>query len=113
MADGFFGSPLELAVTVVAVFLVGLSKGGLGGMSLLGVPLMALVMSPITAAAILLPILVVMDIVSVAAWLVLPGALGGIGLGWLTAEVTSDAVVRLIVGLVSLTFVLRVRWEEP
>lgn len=118
MADGFFGSPLELAVTAVAVFLVGLSKGGLGGMSLLGVPLMALVMSPITAAAILLPILVVMDIVSVAAWrmwvnwkilvLVLPGALGGIGLGWLTAEVTSDAVVRLIVGLVSLTFVLRV-----
>ncbi|WP_045024562.1 sulfite exporter TauE/SafE family protein [Agrobacterium arsenijevicii] len=117
MAYGFFTTPLELAVTIVAVFLVGLSKGGLGGMSLLGVPLMALVMSPITAAAILLPILVVMDIVSVAAWknwvswrillLVLPAALGGIGLGWLTAEITSDAAVRLIVGLVSLAFVFR------
>ncbi len=123
MADGFFGSPLELAVTVVAVSLSVCLRGGLGGMSLLGVPLMALVMSPITAAAILLPILVVMDVVSVAAWknwvswrilaLVLPGAQGGIGLGWLTAEVTSDAVVRLVVGLVSLTFVLRVALEEP
>ena len=54
-----FASPTELAVTALAVVLVGLSKGGLGGMSLLGVPLMALVMPPVTAAAILLPVLVV------------------------------------------------------
>ncbi|NTZ91354.1 sulfite exporter TauE/SafE family protein [Agrobacterium tumefaciens] len=113
-----FNSPLELGVTVLAVVLVGLSKGGLGGMSLLGVPLMALVMSPVTAAAILLPILVVMDMVGVAAWRkwvdwrimrqLLPAAVLGIGLGWMTAEITSDAVVRLIVGLVSAVFVLRV-----
>lgn len=110
-----FTSPAELAMTVLAVTLVGLSKGGLGGMSLLGVPSMALVMPPVTAAAILLPVLVVMDLVSVATWRgwvdwrimrqVMPGAIIGIAIGWATAELVSDSVVRLIVGLVSLVFV--------
>lgn len=117
METGLFNSPTELMVTLLAVILVGLSKGGLGGMSMLGVPLMALVMSPVTAAAILLPVLVVMDVVSVAQWrkwvdwhimrLILPGSVAGIAIGWLTAEMVSDAVVRLIVGLVSALFVAR------
>ncbi|MBJ2149453.1 sulfite exporter TauE/SafE family protein [Paracoccus sp. IB05] len=111
-------TPAALIATLIAVILVGLSKGGLGGMSLLGVPIMAMVMSPVTAAAILLPVLVVMDVVSVASWrkwvdwrliaLLMPGALAGIGIGWFTAEMVSDAVVRLIVGVVSAAFVLRV-----
>lgn len=112
-----FASPTELAVTALAVVLVGLSKGGLGGMSLLGVPLMALVMPPVTAAAILLPVLMAMDLVSVTSWRrwvdwqimrrILPGAVAGIGVGWATAELVSDSVVRLIVGLLSLAFVIR------
>lgn len=112
-----FASPTELAVTALAVVLVGLSKGGLGGMSLLGVPLMALVMPPVTAAAILLPVLVVMDVVSVASWWawvdwqimrrIMPGAVAGIGIGWASAELVSDSAVRLVVGLVSLAFVAR------
>lgn len=118
MLWNIFASPAELAVTALAVALVGLSKGGLGGMSLLGVPLMALVMPPVTAAAILLPVLVVMDVVGVAHWRrwvdwrimrqILPGAIAGIGIGWATAELVSDSMVRLIVGLVSLAFVGRV-----
>jgi len=118
MSYGLFNSTLELSVTILAVFLVGLSKGGLGGMSLLGVPLMALVMSPVTAAAILLPILVVMDVVGVVAWRkwvdwkimarILPASVCGIALGWMTAHLTSDAMIRLIVGAVSVLFVLRV-----
>lgn len=117
MGFGLFNTPPELAVTVLAVILVGLSKGGLGGMSLLGVSLMALVMSPVTAAAILLPILVIMDVVSVVAWrnwvdwkimgTLLLASVVGIGLGWMTAHITSDAVIRLIVGVVSVLFVVR------
>lgn len=117
MHSAIFASSTELAVTTLAVVLVGLSKGGLGGMSLLGVPLMALVMPPVTAAAILLPVLVVMDVVSVASWRawvdwqimrrIMPGAVAGIGVGWASAELVSDAVVRLVVGLVSLAFVMR------
>ena len=61
--------PWFYAAAVPAVILVGLSKGGFGGaMGFVGVPLMALAMSPVRAAAILLPILVVMDIVSLWSW---------------------------------------------
>lgn len=108
---------------VPAVILVGLSKGGLGGaMALMGVPLMALTVSPVQAAAILLPILIIMDIVSLWTWrgerdpttlkLMLPGAMLGIGIGWLTAAMVSAGFVRLIVGVVSVAFFLRWIWQK-
>ncbi|WP_159586178.1 sulfite exporter TauE/SafE family protein [Chelativorans xinjiangense] len=111
--------PLFYLAAIPAVILVGLSKGGFGGaMALLGVPLIALVVPPVQAAAILLPILIVMDIVSLWAWrgffdrrllaIMLPGALLGITIGWLTAAVVTEGHVRLIVGIV--TFLFFMRW---
>jgi uncharacterized membrane protein YfcA len=48
--------------SIPAVLLYGIAKGGFGGaVAVLSVPMMALVMPPTQAAAILLPILVVMD----------------------------------------------------
>lgn len=113
-----FSDPTFLTATVLAVILVGLSKGGLGGaMGFVGVPMMALVMSPVQAAAILLPILVLMDIVSLWTWrgnfhrptlvAMLPGALVGIALGWATAAMVTSGAVRLIVGIVAIVFVGR------
>ena len=56
---GLLADPWFYAAAIPAVILVGLSKGGFGGaVGFVGVPLMALVMSPVQAAAILLPILV-------------------------------------------------------
>ena len=55
--------PIFYVVAVPAVVLVGLSKGGLAGaLAILGVPMMALVVPPIQAAGILLPILIAMDV---------------------------------------------------
>jgi uncharacterized membrane protein YfcA len=110
--------PWFYATSVPAVTLIGLSKGGLGGtMSLVGIPLMTLVMSPVQAAAIMLPILVVMDIVSLWTWRgqrdgttlrnMLPGAMAGIGIGWALAAVVTVAEVKLAVGVVALLFVIR------
>jgi uncharacterized protein len=110
--------PSFYLVAVPAVILVGLAKGGLGGaLGLVGVPLMALVVSPLQAAAILLPILVLMDMASLWFWrgyfdrrtlaIMLPGAMIGIGAGWLTAALVTADMVRLILGLVSLLFVSR------
>jgi uncharacterized membrane protein YfcA len=110
--------PWFYAAAVPAVILVGLSKGGLGGaMALLGVPLISFVVPPVQAAAILLPILIVMDVVSLWTWrgkrdpatlrLMLPGAMIGIGVGWLTAAYVTTGAVRLIVGVVALAFFLR------
>lgn len=110
--------PAFYAVAVPAVVLVGLSKGGLGGaMALIGVPLMSLVMPPAQAAAILLPVLLVMDAISLWAWrshfdkrtlmLMLPGGCVGIFIGWLTATLVTEGAVRLLVGVVALVFVVR------
>jgi uncharacterized membrane protein YfcA len=110
--------PWFYAVAIPAVILVGLSKGGFaGGVGFVGVPLMALVISPVQAAAILLPILCLMDIVSVWTWWgvydrrtlrdMLPGAVLGVGLGWLLAAMVTVEMVRLIVGAVAFVFVAR------
>jgi uncharacterized membrane protein YfcA len=115
--------PWFYAVAVPAVILVGLSKGGLGGaMGFVGVPLMALAMSPVRAAAILLPILVLMDLVSLWTWrgvydggvlkTMLPGSLIGIGIGWLTAAIVTEEAVRLIVGAVAIVFFGRWLWQQ-
>lgn len=110
--------PFFYMAAIPAVLLVGLSKGGFGGaMALLGVPLISLVVSPVQAAAILLPILIVMDMVSLWAWrgftdkrtlsIMLPGAMLGIAIGWATAAIIAEGQVRLIVGFVTLAFFLR------
>lgn len=110
--------PSFYAVAIPAVILVGLSKGGFGGaMGFVGVPLMALAMSPVQAAAILLPIMVLMDAVSLWTWrgiyhratlaVMLPGALLGIGIGWLTAAIVTADMVRFIVGAIAILFVGR------
>lgn len=110
--------PIFYAAAIPAVIMVGLSKGGFGGaMALLGVPLMALTIPPVQAAAILLPILIIMDVVSLWSWrgekdtttlvIMVPGAIAGIGVGWLTAAWVTDPMIRLIVGLVALWFVAR------
>jgi uncharacterized protein len=112
-----FGDPWALAVALVAVALVGLAKGGLAGVGILGVPVMALVISPVQAAGILLPILLISDGFSLWTWwrswdnqtlaMMLPGAIIGIGIGWATAALVSDDVVKLIIGVISVLFVLR------
>ncbi|TKT75380.1 sulfite exporter TauE/SafE family protein [Aquamicrobium sp. LC103] len=124
--NALLSDPWFYAAAIPSVILVGLSKGGLGGaMALIGVPLMSLVVPPVQAAAIMLPILIAMDMVSLWTWrgerdpvtlrLMLPGAMLGIGIGWLTAAVVTAGAVRLIVGIVALAFFLRwlsQRWAK-
>lgn len=113
-----FGDLPTLIIALTAVLLVGLSKGGLGGaFALMGVPVLALVMPPVQAAALLLPVLLMMDAVSLWTWrgfydrvllrMMLPSAVVGIAVGALAAAFTSDAMVRLLVGAVALIFVAR------
>lgn len=115
--------PFFYLAAVPAVILVGLSKGGFGGaMGFVGVPLMALVIPPVQAAAILLPILVLMDIVSLWTWrgifdrqtlgIMLPGGLVGIALGWWLAAVVTEDAIRLVVGAVAIAFVTRWLWTR-
>ena len=111
----FIEDPAFYAAAIPAVIFVGLSKGGFGGaMALIGMPLMALVVSPIKAAAIMLPILIVMDVVSLWTWrgvydartlkIMLPAAMVGIAIGWLTAAWVTATHVRLLVGIIAILF---------
>ena len=100
---------------IPAVILVGLAKGGFSGLGALGTPLLAIGSDdPVRAAAILLPILLVQDVVGVMAFrkswdggvlrAMVPGAIVGIGLGyWLAAAVSADAVMAAL-GFVSILF---------
>lgn len=106
---------LFYAAALPAAMLVGLSKGGLPIVGMLGVPILALVVSPVQAAGLLLPIFVVSDWFGLWAYrkeysarnlaILVPGAMVGIALGWATAAWVSEAAVTLLVGLVGLAFV--------
>lgn len=115
-------SALFFALAVPAVILLGLSKGGFVGLGALSLPIMALAVSPVRAAAILLPVLIVQDVVGVWAfrrtwdrfvigWM-LPGAVIGIALGWLYAASVSEAAVLALVGAISVVFGLYRLWVE-
>ena len=111
---------LFYAAAVPAVVLLGLAKGGFSGMGVLAVPLMTLVISPVQAASITLPILIVQDAVSVwvfrRAWdrrsltILIPSSIVGIALGYVLAAHVSSAAVELAVGLISLVFGVRQLW---
>jgi hypothetical protein len=77
--------------------------------------MLSLVVSPVRAVAIVLPILIVQDWVSVWAFrrdfstrnlaILIPSAMIGVGIGWLLAARVSDDAVRLAIGVISILFV--------
>jgi len=110
--------PLFYVVVIPAILLVGIAKGGFGGgVGLIGTPMVALVTTPTRAAAILLPILCAMDIVGVVAYrkswdpvnmrILVPGSVLGILLGTATFRFLDENLIRLLIGALSLGFVLR------
>lgn len=110
----FPADPWFYAVAAIAVMLVGLGKGGFAGLGSASMPLMVLVIDPISAAAILLPLYIVQDAVGVwafrksfdwstLAW-ALPGGLLGTFLGWLLAANVAVWVVEGAVGLIAILF---------
>ncbi|MBN8557990.1 MAG: sulfite exporter TauE/SafE family protein [Proteobacteria bacterium] len=103
------------AVAIPAVLLLGVSKSGFGaGFGSLAVPLMALSVTVPQAAAILMPVLLVMDLLGIAAFrkdfdrallrFLLPWGLLGIGIGTLTFQLLQPRWVAGIVGVFTLLF---------
>lgn len=114
--------PWFYALAVPAVIILGLAKGGFAGIGVIAVPLMALAVSPVLAASITLPILIVQDVVSVWAFrrtwdrgiliLMLPSAAVGIFAGFALAAFVKPGAVELAVGAVSVVFALQRLWLE-
>jgi uncharacterized membrane protein YfcA len=103
-----------IIIAALAALMVGLSKGGLSLMGAIAVPMMALIMSPVKAAALLLPIFVVSDWVGLWSYrkefdrrnliILTTAGIAGVALGWATASMISDRVVGLIIGVIGVGF---------
>lgn len=114
--------PWFYLVAIPGVLIVGIGKGGfVGGVGALAVPLMAITISPVQAASIMLPILCVMDITGLRAWIstwntalmmhLLPGAILGILIGYLTFEYVSESALKILLGTVAILFTLN-HWSK-
>lgn len=114
--------PLFYVLAVPAVTMMGLAKGGFAGVGAVAMPLLALAISPVQAAAILLPILIVQDVVGVWAFrktwdrgvlaLMLPSAAAGIFLGYLLAAQVSAVAVLATLGAISILFAAQRLWSQ-
>jgi len=107
--------PWFWAIGIFAVFLTGISKGGVGGgAGGVSTPLLSLVISPVAAAAIMLPVLCLLDIFGIRAYLwkwdaavtrriVAGGLIGTVG-GALTISWLDDNWIRIMIGVIALGF---------
>ncbi|WP_296418615.1 sulfite exporter TauE/SafE family protein [Pseudooctadecabacter sp.] len=104
------------SLAVLAAFCVGLSKGGAPAFGALAVPIMALSISPLTAAGLLLPVFIFSDIFGVWTYrthidwriwkIAVVGIVIGTIIGWTTASMVSDNQVRVLIGAIGLVFSL-------
>lgn len=110
-------------IGAVAVLMTGISKSGFaGGLGVLAVPAMSLFVTPQMAAAIMLPILVAMDVANVwryrndwvrrAVYLLVPGAIFGIGIGAATFHLFNPAMLKIGIGLLALWFFANFLWQR-
>ncbi|MGV1760905.1 sulfite exporter TauE/SafE family protein [Rhizobium sp. A22-96] len=113
---------MELSVTTIlvafaGVFLICLMKGAFGGgFSIIGIPLLSIVMDPVTAGGLLAPLFVAMDLFALRYWkpstwskpdlvLLLPGLIFGIGFGYLLFHLLDHRAIAIVMGATTLIFV--------
>ena len=104
----------HLFLLILAAGVVGLSKGGLASAAALAVPALALVLNPVEAAAILLPVFLVTDWAAV--WLyrhdysgrnlaiLIPAMMLGTALATLITPIVPEAGLLLVTGLIGLWY---------
>jgi len=108
---------LERAIAFAGVFLICFMKGAFGGgFAIVGIPLLSLVMDPVTAGGLLAPLFVATGLYALRYWkpstwskpdlkLLLPGLVAGIGLGYVLFRVLDHRAVAIAMAVVSLIFV--------
>lgn len=114
--------PTFYMLAIPGAIALGLAKGGFTGAGQMATPMLAMILPPLEAAAIMLPLLITQDLYAVWVYrknfdrrilsIMLPGAMAGILVASLVASYVSDAAVRVFIGSVSILFVLYT-WVGP
>ena len=109
-------TPTFYLFAIPAVIFAGISKGGLGaGAAFAATPFLALILDPVQAVALMLPILMIIDATALRPWwgkwdreaavvLILGGMIGTAVGAAIFSAVSTDAI-RLMIGAVALGFV--------
>jgi uncharacterized protein len=114
--------PMELTVSTIlvafaGVFLICFMKGAFGGgFSIVGIPLLSIVMDPVTAGGLLAPLFIAMDLFALHYWkpstwskrdlvLLLPGLVTGIGFGYLLFRFLDHRAISIVMAATTLIFV--------
>ena len=116
-----FTDPLTIAVALLAVFILGLSKGGFAGIGMVSTPLLSLVLPGPVAAGIILPVLMFQDMISMYAYrrtlsrwnlaVLLPGGLVGVLAGSAMVSLIDRGMFELVLGAISLLFGIERVWR--
>ena len=111
-----------LVATLAAIF-VGSSKGGLPMVGVLATPMLALVLPPVMAAGLLLPVFVVTDMFGLYAYrrqfnprllkILIPATTAGVTLGWATASSVPEWLVTGLVGIIGMVFTMNLLLRKP
>jgi uncharacterized protein len=106
-----------ILVTFAGVFLICFMKGAFGGgFAIIGIPLLSLVMDPVTAGGLLAPLFIAMDLFSLRYWkpstwsrpdllLLVPGLVVGIGAGYVLFRVLDHRAIAIVMAAITLVFV--------
>ncbi len=112
--------PFTIAIAALGIFLIAFMKGAFGGgFAIIGIPLLSLVMDPVTAGGLLAPMFVIMDLVALKYWkpstwskpelkLLIPGLCIGFLLGFMLLKSIDRPTVALLVG--GLTLAMTGQW---
>ena len=106
----------QLVMAELATLLIAFVKGAFGGgFGLVGIPLLSLVMDPITAGAVIAPLFIPQDLVALRyypprTWsmpdlaVLVPTMIVGIAIGTVALTLLDARVVAIVIGVVSLAF---------
>ena len=106
-----------ILVAFVGVFLICVMKGAVGGgFASIGIPLVAIVMDPVTAGGLLAPLFIAMDLFALRCWkpatwskpdlaLLLPGLAIGIAFGYLLFRFLDHRAIAITMAAITLIFV--------
>jgi uncharacterized membrane protein YfcA len=106
-----------ILVAFAGVTLICFMKGAFGGgFSIVGIPLLSIVMDPVTAGGLLAPLFIAMDLFALLYWkpstwskpdllLLLPGLIVGIALGYLVFRFLDHRAIAIAMAVITLSFV--------